>query len=248
MKHAKDIKIVYFSQERDNLPDDENLMDFLGDGSRYVVFKDRNTHVASYASQFLFGSDKMTVRISELSGGERARLSLAKALLKPCDVLILDEPTNDLDVETIEVLERIIENFNGLCILVSHDRKFLKKLCDKYLYINGKGDWTFYASLKQCLDRLKGTFPVQDEPVIKKKAEKEKPKKKLSYLDKKFLDQAEELIMKEEGKLESLNQNLQSASEERDQDKIKQLSIDIAYSQKKISELYEKWNELSKEL
>jgi ATP-binding cassette subfamily F protein uup len=247
VKHAKDIKIVYFSQERDNLPDDENLMDFLGDGSRYVIFKDRNTHVASYASQFLFGSDKMTVKISELSGGERARLSLAKALLNPCDVLILDEPTNDLDVETIEVLEQIIETFNGLCILVSHDRKFLKKLCDKYLYINGKGDWTFYASLNQCLDRLKGIQPQSEEPQKQKKIETNKPKKKLSYLDKKFLDQAEQLISKEEDKLSELNSSLEEASKNMDSERIKTLSIDIAYTQKQISELYDRWDSLTKE-
>lgn len=245
VKHAKDIQIVYFSQERDNLPDDENLMDFLGDGSRYVIFKDKSIHVASYASQFLFGSEKMTVRISELSGGERARLSLAKALLKPCDVLILDEPTNDLDVETIEVLEQIIENFNGLCILVSHDRRFLNKLCDKYLYINGKGDWTFYASLKQCLDRLRGGLPKSEAPSEDNQEVSKKPKKKLSYLDKKFLDQAEGLISKEEEKLEELNLSLQKASSDMDSERIKTLSIDIAYTQKQISELYDRWDELT---
>ena len=247
VKHAKNIKIVHFSQERDNLPDNSNLMDFLGGGSKYVIFKDRNTHVAAYASQFLFDSEKMTVKISELSGGERARLGLAKLLLKPCDILILDEPTNDLDVETIEVLERIIENFNGLCILVSHDRRFLKKLCDKYLYINGNGDWTFYASLKQCLDRLKNSSPKAKESFEQSHKTKEvKTKRKLSYLDKKFLDQVEELISKEEKKLEEAHRNLKQASEEMNSEKIKSLSIDIAYAQKQISDLYRQWDDLTK--
>jgi len=248
VKHAKDINIVYFSQERDNLPDDSNLMDFLGDGSRYVIFKDKSTHVASYASQFLFGSDKMTVKVSELSGGERARLSLAKSLLKPCDVLVLDEPTNDLDVETIEVLEGIIDNFNGLCILVSHDRRFLKKLCTKYLYINGKGDWTFYASLNQCLDRLKGMVKEQGKDDLN--IEEVKPKvikKKLSYLDKKFLDQVEDLILKEEKKIEELNSRLEEASINMNAEKIKNLSIDLSYSQKTISDYYERWEKLTSE-
>ncbi len=253
VKHAKDIQIVYFSQDRESLPEDSNLMDYLGDGSRYVIFKDQNIHVASYASQFLFGSDKMTIKISELSGGERARLSLAKILLKPCDVLILDEPTNDLDVETIEVLENIIEQFNGLCILVSHDRKFLKKLCSKFLYLSGNKDWTFYASLGQCLDHLKNkkknktneSINISKDNVLNNEYEEQsKSKQKLSYLDKKFLNKVEKLIEKEEEKLNALNSKLTEASSKKDTEQIKELSIEISYIQKNIKDHYAKWEEL----
>ena len=246
VKHAHDLKIVYFSQLKESLPEEGNLMDYLGDGSKYVVFKDQNIHVAAYASQFLFDSEKMTVPITALSGGEKARLNLAKILLKPADVLIFDEPTNDLDVETIEVLENIISKFNGLSLLVSHDRRFLKKLCTKYLYIDGKGNWCFYATLEQSLDALKNINTNSEKTTSTTTKEPEaKKNKKLSYNDKKFLEDVENIILTAEEEIESINKKLNEAVLEKDSEKIQSLSVLLSDQQKKVSDLYAKWETLS---
>lgn len=246
VKQAHDLKIVYFSQLKENLPEKGNLMDYLGDGSKYVIFKDQNIHVAAYASQFLFESEKMTIPVNELSGGEKARLNLAKILLKPADVLIFDEPTNDLDVETIEVLENIIEKFNGLCLLVSHDRRFLKKLCDKYLYIDGKGGWCFYATLEQSLDALKNINKEEKKTTtVKDKEPGSKQNKKLSYNDKKFLEEVEAIILKAESEVELTNQKLNTAVLEKDSEKIQSLSVVLSDQEQKVSDLYAKWERLS---
>jgi len=134
---------------------EQNLVDYLGEGSDYVVFQDQSVHVASYASKFLFPSERLRLKISRLSGGEQARLLIAKILLQPADVLIMDEPTNDLDIDTIDVLEDLLLSFHGLSILVSHDRFFLKSLCDRYLAFEGGKTHNFYADLDQW---LKHTF------------------------------------------------------------------------------------------
>lgn len=246
VKHAHDLKIVYFSQLKEGLPEEGNLMDYLGDGSKYVVFKDQNIHVAAYASQFLFDSEKMTVPITALSGGEKARLNLAKILLKPADVLIFDEPTNDLDVETIEVLENIISKFNGLSLLVSHDRRFLKKLCSKYLYIDGKGKWCFYATLEQSLNALKNINQNSDSKnTASTTKEPEVKKKKLSYKDKKFLEDVESIILAAEEEIESINEKLNEAVLEKNSEKIQSLSVSLSDQQKKVSDLYSRWEALS---
>lgn len=148
---AEQLRIVYFDQKRETLPKDKNLMQYLGDGGDQVVFKDKSMHVASYASRFLFSSEKMNLRIEQLSGGEQARLLIAKLFLNPADVLILDEPTNDLDIDTIEVIENTLNEFEGLVLLVSHDRKFMEELCSSYLVLEGDGNWATYAHLDQWL-------------------------------------------------------------------------------------------------
>lgn len=153
---ADGLKIVYFDQKREDLPQDIDLVEYLGDGSDYTVFKGQSTHVAAYASRFLFSSEKMKLKISQLSGGEQARLLIAKILLQPADVLIMDEPTNDLDIDSIEILEESLSQFPGHVLLVSHDRYFLSSLCQSYLALHGGGRWNIYPDVQQWLrDRKK---------------------------------------------------------------------------------------------
>jgi len=247
IKKADDLKIVYFEQKRSDLPLDSNLVEYLGEGSDYVVFQDQSVHVASYASKFLFSSERLHLKISRLSGGEQARLLIAKILLQPADVLIMDEPTNDLDIDTIDVLEDLLLSFEGLSILVSHDRFFLKALCDRYLAFEGQQIHTFYADLDQW---LKSTFKKKknsdsEDSALKQNTPKTfKPKIKLSYKDKKFLEDAENIIMKEEESLELLNTQLSAAAENGDSQKIQDLSVEISKLQSQIDELYAKWETL----
>lgn len=248
IKTANDLKIVYFEQKRSDLPQDESLTDYLGEGSDYVVFKDSSVHVASYASRFLFSSDHLNTPIKKLSGGEQARLLIAKIFLKPADVLILDEPTNNLDIKTISTLEEIILNFNGLVLLVSHDRSFLSSICTHYLALDGKGAATFYADVDQWLKA--SLTPPKSHKKERSKAEslKEKPKEKvkLSYKDKKFLEDTENIILAEENKLSTINADLEQTLSADDSTKIQELSIAISNQQSKIDSLYKNWDRLNK--
>lgn len=245
IERADGLKIVYFDQKRDAIPTDINLMQFLADGSDYVTFKNQSLHVASYASRFLFTSEKMQLKISQLSGGEQARLLIAKLLLKPADVLIFDEPTNDLDIDTIEILEDTINGFDGLVLMVSHDRYFLDSICNSYLAFDGKGGWSTYADLSQWL-RQKGSEPESQIEAAKEIA-KEKPKSgnlKLSFKDKRRLETIEEEIKQAELALDSLKSALLNPENSGDYKKINQMATDLESSQNKVNELYKIWEDL----
>ena len=134
-------------------------------------------------------------RASQLSGGEQARLLIAKLLLQPADVLILDEPTNDLDIQTIEILENSLKQFDGLILIVSHDRSFLNHLCHKFLALEGNGRWKEYAEINKWLrDFSKPTKDIE----VKKEKKQFKPKIKLSYKEKKRLETIEGEILEKE--------------------------------------------------
>ncbi len=247
IKTADDLKIVYFEQKRSDLPQEESLAEFLGDGSDYVVFKDNSVHVASYASRFLFSADRLNIPIKKLSGGEQARLLIAKLFLQPADVLILDEPTNDLDIKTISILEDIILSFNGLVLLVSHDRLFLRSVCTHYLALDGKGEAVFYADVDQWLKAtLSPSKPSKISPPVEEIKKSKKPSVKLSYKDKKFLEDAENIILEEEDKLSDLNTLIEQAVSSGDSTQIQELSVQVSKKQEEVEALYERWDSLNK--
>lgn len=242
---AEDLKVVYFDQKREDLPGGQTLMEFLGDGSDYVLFKDKSLHVAAYANRFLFSSDKMNLKISQLSGGEQARVLIAKLLLQPADVLILDEPTNDLDIETIEILEETISSFEGLVLLVSHDREFLKNLCQRYLALDGQGGWSFYTDLNHWLRDLSGGKKLESGQEESSKAKgAPKQKVKLSYKDKKALETIEEDILKAEDKLSQAQERLSSPEIASNHEKLQAASEDVGRYQDQVDQLYLLWEEL----
>lgn len=256
---ADDLKIVYFDQRREQLPQDINLIQFLGDGSDYMIFKGQSVHVAAYASRFLFASDKMQLKISQLSGGEQARLLIAKLLLNPADVLILDEPTNDLDIETIQILEETISQFEGLAILVSHDRTFLSELCEKFLAIQGDGNWATYAAVDQWIkvrkkkdegrSRSKGSSsgakPTEAVKALEAlEAEPLKSKAKLSYKEKQALQTIESDIAKAEKELELITAKLSDPSVIEDRQKFIDTSKDVQKLQDRVDQLYAFWEDL----
>ncbi len=243
--YADQLKIVYFEQNRDSLPLSRNLMEFLGDGTDYVTFKNQSVHVSSYASRFLFTPNQLNQEISRLSGGEQARLLLAKILLQPADVLILDEPTNDLDIESIEVLEETINQFEGLVLLVSHDRWFLEQTCTEYLALDGQGHQTRYADLLQWLKDRNET--KKDSQI---KLEKNKPiqstikKPKLSYKDKKRLLTIETEIEQAEAELSEAQLKLELPEILSDSTQLNEQIQIITNKKNQVDSLYTIWNEL----
>lgn len=245
---ADNLKIVYFDQKREDLPLSESLVSYLGDGSDYVIFKGASVHVASYASRFLFAAEKMQLKISQLSGGEQARLLIAKLLLQPADVLILDEPTNDLDIDTIETLEDMLGSFEGLVLLVSHDRSFLNKLCDQFLALDGRGTWQVYAEMAQWLRTSNASDDKRSETKENARGESAsggaKAKTRLSYKEKSQLDNIERDIQSAELALQSAQEQLQSPEVLADHKRMQKATEDIAQFQKKVDELYQLWSTL----
>src|SRR5208283_3684181 len=121
----------------------------LAPESDSVVYQDRVVHVAGYALRFLFTGEQLNQPVEQLSGGERARLLIARLMLQPADVLILDEPTNDLDIATLDVLENSLDEFSGALVLVTHDRYLLDRISTEILALDGRGNANMYADLAQ---------------------------------------------------------------------------------------------------
>lgn len=145
IKRGTLLKPLWIDQKRTDLPLDKSIWEVLAPSSDHVVINGQSRHVASYAEDFLFSSAQLRSPIRSLSGGEKNRLSLALALMQPSNFIILDEPTNDLDLETLELLEEILSDFDGTLLLVSHDRAFLDDLVDSCLFFEGNGKITQYA-------------------------------------------------------------------------------------------------------
>ncbi len=244
LKFAENLKIVYFEQNRSHLPMDKNLMQFLGDGGDFVFFQENSIHVAAYANRFLFPSEKMQLPIAQLSGGEQARLLIAKNLLQPADILILDEPTNDLDVETIEVLESSLADFKGLTILVSHDRYFLKRLSHKFLGILPEQSWGVFSSVEQWLNTKKTTLTQTNTHLEPISVQKKVKKVKLSYKEKQQLKTIESDITQTELELEQAQVRIQDSDLMSDHEALNTLTAEIQQLQEKIDHLYSLWNTL----
>jgi len=139
VRHGTRLNITYFDQLRAQLKEDKSIFDNIGDGNDVIVFNGKPRHVISYLQDFLFSPDRVRVPVNALSGGERNRLLLARLFARPSNVLVMDEPTNDLDLETLELLEELLLDYQGTLLLVSHDRTFLNNVVTSTFVFEGKG-------------------------------------------------------------------------------------------------------------
>ena len=139
VKQGTNLEVAYFDQHREQLDPNKPVIDVVADGKREIDLNVRSRHVISYLQDFLFSPERVQSPVSSLSGGEKNRLLLAKILSRPGNLLILDEPTNDLDVETLELLEETLANYQGTLILVSHDREFVDNVVTSSCYFEGQG-------------------------------------------------------------------------------------------------------------
>jgi ABC transport system ATP-binding/permease protein len=144
IKQGTKLDVAYFDQMRNNLDLDATLEDFISPGSEWIEIGNQRKHVKSYLSDFLFSPARANSPVRSLSGGERNRLLLARLYARPANVLVLDEPTNDLDIDTLELLEDLLQNFEGTVFLVSHDRTFLDNVVTSTIAYEGDGAWREY--------------------------------------------------------------------------------------------------------
>lgn len=183
------LEVAYFDQHRADLDPERTVMDNLAEGKQEVMVNGRARHVLGYLQDFLFHPKRAMTPVKALSGGERNRLLLAKLFLKPSNLLILDEPTNDLDVETLELLEEMIDGYQGTVLLVSHDRQFVDNSVTECWIFDGNGAIdTFVGGYydahhqRATAKPIRQTAPTLSKPAAEKKAEQpKKPAAKLSY-------------------------------------------------------------------
>lgn len=155
------LQVAYFDQLRGELDLDSNALDNLAEGREFIDINGQSKHVLGYLQEFLFTPERARSPVSVFSGGERARLLLAKLFSKPANILVLDEPTNDLDVETLELLEEQLSEFNGTVIVISHDREFLDNVVTDTIFLDGTGQVREFVGGYSDWRRQGGKFPAE---------------------------------------------------------------------------------------
>ena len=243
------LQVAYFDQLRAQLNSEQTVFDAVGEGSDTVLINGVNKHVMSYLSDFLFAPERARSPIKSLSGGERNRLLLARMFTQPANVLVLDEPTNDLDVESLELLEEMLLNYEGTLLVVSHDRNFLDNVVTSTLVFDGTGDVSEYVGgYEDWLRQRKPETTAKVEKTAKAEKTAEKPKKaaaKLSYKDQRELDQLPVKIEENENRLAEL-QDITSQADfyKKEQAEVNQVLAQLQETEDTLAVLYERWEAL----
>ena len=244
-------KVAYFDQMRQALDENETVFRTIGQGNDFVEISGKKRHIASYLGDFLFEPQRLQSPVSSLSGGERNRLLLAKLFTQPANILVLDEPTNDLDIDSVEVLENCLQEYDGTVFLVSHDRRFLDNVMTSSVVFLGNGELKEYiggfedyqAARTRELANQK-TFR-QPENTVSNDTRKKRTATKLSFKEQKELDALPDEIDKLEQQLAALQTQLSDGSVFKED---YQKAIDLQEEIKKIEQILEekidRWTEL----
>jgi ATP-binding cassette subfamily F protein uup len=246
------IEMASLEQDRDSLNPDWTLAEAMTDGKGDTVTVGGQTkHVVGYMKDFLFTPEQIRTPLRALSGGERGRLMLARALARPSNLLVLDEPTNDLDLETLDVLEETLSQYSGTVILISHDRDFLDRVVNAVIVPEGGGLWNEYAGGYSDMLTQRGADISQVKPVRSAAAKETKPadpaaepkpKKKLSFNEKYALDNLPKQIAKLESEISALQTKLDDAGlYARDRKAFDHATDAMAKAQSALAEAEEKW-------
>ena len=239
----------YVDQSRLLLNDEDTVIEAIGDGNNFIKFGDHQLTVWSYLKRFLFTDDRINTLVGRLSGGEKSRLTLARILKNGGNFLMLDEPTNDLDLPTLRILEEALLAFAGCAVVVSHDRYFLNRVCNGILAFEGnedvyfsEGNYDYYIEKKK--ERLK--TKNADSKKNKKEDSRVKQKiKKLTWKEKKELETIEENIILSEENVKRIEDIFSSPDfYEKYAEKTNELNHELNEAKQKVSILYARWEEL----
>jgi ATP-binding cassette subfamily F protein uup len=245
IRRSKTIKLAYFDQMRENLDPNMKAMDFVSGGRERIDIGGKSKHIIGYLRQFLFTGKQAMAPIRMFSGGEKNRLMLAKILSQPANLLVLDEPTNDLDVETLELLEEMLVDYTGTLILISHDRTFLNNVVGSTIVMDGDGMINQYAGgyddyLIQKQDATKQQQKSKPKVQVKNKTTNHK---KLSYKQQQELKQLPNKIEKTEIEIGEIQLQL-SDPEFFQQPESQDALIRLARLEADLERYYEKWSKL----
>ncbi|HQZ07554.1 MAG TPA: ATP-binding cassette domain-containing protein [Burkholderiaceae bacterium] len=261
VRQGSNLKVAYFDQLRDALNLNATLADFISPGSEWVEIGNQRKHVKSYLSDFLFSPARANSPVRSLSGGERNRLLLARLFARPANVLVLDEPTNDLDIDTLELLESLLDEYDGTVFLVSHDRRFLDNVVTSTIAYEGPGLWREYeggvqdwlvqsartrtarqASAQQGKP-VKDTQPPKNTPPSTSKPAQAS---KLSFKDQRELDTLMKSIDALELEQKSLREELEDSSlYQRDADRAVALHARDTSIEEELMQALDRWTALS---
>ena len=250
VKTGTQLEVAYFDQLRNALDLEKSVKDNISEGTDFVDVNGGRRHIYSYLQDFLFSPERARTPVKALSGGERNRILLAKLLLKPSNLIVMDEPTNDLDMVTLELLEEMLGGYKGTLLLISHDRAFMDNVVTSTWVFDGKGNIDEYiGGYQDYLEQRPDQTAVDQKSDVKKaiaKAEAAAPKKvKLSYKDQRALEQLPAEIEALEKEQAELNEQLADGSLfVKDADAAAQASQRLAEIDELLLEKLERWDEL----
>lgn len=249
------LQIAYFDQHRAKLNEELSVAQNISDSSDYLEINGQRKHIIGYLNDFLFAPERARQPVKSLSGGERNRLLLAQVFAKPSNLLVLDEPTNDLDVETLELLEDLLMNYQGTVLIVSHDRAFLNNVVTSSIvfdapglvneYIGGYDDWIRQRPDFEAIEKAaneKPAAPVESKPT-------QKPAKKLSYKDQREYDALPAEIERLETELTNLNQQVAEPGFYQQDVAESQAVLDkISETEQQLEQTFERWESLESQV
>jgi ATP-binding cassette subfamily F protein uup len=247
IERADRLRVVRFEQDRDTLDRGVSLRRALAPEGDSVVYQDRAIHVASWAKRFLFRSEQLDTPVSRLSGGEQARILIARLMLRPADLLILDEPTNDLDIPTLEVLEESLLEFPGALVLVTHDRYLLENVSTFILALDGKGGAQYFADYAQWEEHRKAAdAPAKpaSRPASSSASEAKPAARKLSYKEKLEWEGMEARILTAEEALGEAQRGVEDPAVATDAAELRIRCEVLEKARREVDRLYARWTEL----
>jgi ATP-binding cassette subfamily F protein uup len=246
VEHSERLQVAYFAQNRDQLDPKLSVLKSICPQGDHVKFRGQFIHIRSYLDRFLFSPLQMESVVAKLSGGEQARLLLARLMLTDANLLVLDEPTNDLDLQTLNILEEQLRDFDGALILVTHDRYFLDQVTDRIFAIDN-GDIKEFYGVEQWENWFKNkNTSVKDKSDVGAKNNKSTANvvsQKLTFNEQQELLQMEKNIHSQEERLQELHNLMQSSV---DSKSLLNHSQEMAILEKNIEQLYARWQELEK--
>ena len=246
---AEGLRIVYFAQHRHELDPRLTLRQALAPTGDQVEYRGQYLHVTAWAKRFLFTPEQLPLPVGELSGGEQARIYLAGLMRQPADVLILDEPTNDLDIPSLEVLEASLADFPGTLLLVTHDRYMLDRLCTELLALEENGETAYYADFTQW-ERAQAERTQTEKKAIRPAAKPTasppaaKPAKKLTWREERELASMESTILAAEAHVSATMELLADPTVHADHQRLHTYSQQLHDAEEQVKVLYARWAEL----
>ena len=250
VRQGTQLAITYFDQLRRQLDEERNVWENVQPNGDTVTIDGKSKHIIAYLQDFLFTPERAKTRVRYLSGGERNRLLLAQLFTKPANLLVLDEPTNDLDSETLELLEELLVNFKGTVLLICHDRAFLNNVVTSTLvfgadgtiteYVGGYDDWL----AQQDEAPAEPAKPKVDKKKLYREARKANQPRRLSFKETKELEALPELIDSLEAELEVLHNRLADPAFYRDQEKAIAAKKRLADLEARHAQAFERWEQL----
>jgi ATP-binding cassette subfamily F protein uup len=257
VEYGTNLQISYFDQLRAQLDENKSVLDNVGQGRDSITVNGKVRNINAYLEDFLFTKDRISAPITALSGGERNRLLLARLLAQPANLLVLDEPTNDLDVETLEILEDLLLDYDGTLLMVSHDRAFLNNIVTSTMALDGGGQVIEtvggYDDWQKQNESAAKPEPKPRKPTVSE-AQSESTSKKLSYKEKRILESQKKELAELPQRIEKLEADIHALTVEmaapafyqQDSAEITRVVNQLKDMQDELTQAYHRWEELEK--